>query len=109
MRVVVEILTGRLFYIEIKDDATVADLKKEIEFQEHLPFDRLILLIDGNESFLMSENELFLQDYGIKDGSHVYLFFDPIDDGSCHSLLSSQDSTWCHTSPLIEPVNQESD
>lgn len=102
MRVVVEILTGRLFFVEIQDDATVADLKKEIGFQEQLPFDRLILLVDGTESFLMNENERSLQDYGIKDGSHVYLFFDSVDDGSWHCLVAPQDSTWCHTSPPID-------
>ncbi|KAL3514615.1 hypothetical protein ACH5RR_027332 [Cinchona calisaya] len=108
MRVVVEILTGRLFYVEMKDDATVSDLKKEIGFQEQLPFDRLILLVDGNESFFMSENQVSLKDYGIKDGSHVYLFFDPVvdDDGSWHSLLTSHDFPWCS---LIDPLNQQSD
>lgn len=110
MRVAIEILTGRLFYVEMKDDATVSDLKKKIGFQEQLPFDRLILLVGGNESFIMSESELSLEDYGIKDGSHVYLFFDNVDDGSCQSLSTSQDCTWCHSSsPLITPLNQSSD
>jgi hypothetical protein len=31
MRVVVENLTGTLFYIQVRNDATLADLKREIE------------------------------------------------------------------------------
>jgi hypothetical protein len=31
MRVVVENLTGTLFYIQVGNDATLADLKREIE------------------------------------------------------------------------------
>ncbi|KAK9284926.1 hypothetical protein L1049_024107 [Liquidambar formosana] len=83
MRVVVEIMTGTLFYIEVADDAMVADLKKEIEAQEKLPRDRLILIVyDDDHSRLMSESELPLVDYGVRDGSHIYLVFEPLDDGS---------------------------
>ncbi|CAI9116695.1 OLC1v1017919C1 [Oldenlandia corymbosa var. corymbosa] len=93
MRVIIEILTGRLFYVEIKEDATVEDLKREIGFQEHLPLDRLILLVDHDRvngcSNLMTEDEIALQDYGVKDGSHVYLFFETVDEDGCHFLLPS--------------------
>ncbi|KAL7000169.1 hypothetical protein U1Q18_001319 [Sarracenia purpurea var. burkii] len=88
MRVVVEILTGTLFYIQVKENATVADLKKEIGAQENLPSDRLILILGGvNLSCLMIENELSLVDYGVQDGSHVYLFFDPLNDGSSNHFV----------------------
>ncbi|KAK3184345.1 hypothetical protein Dsin_031631 [Dipteronia sinensis] len=51
MKVTVEILTGPLFNIEVGDDATIADLKKEIAAQQELPSDRLILTLDsGNKS-----------------------------------------------------------
>lgn len=114
MRVVIEILTGTLFYIEVKDDATVADLKKEIGFQEQLPFDRLILLVDGgNERLLMSANECSLHEYGVEDGSHVYLFFETVEDGSssCHFLLSCQDNNiiWCHSPHLVDLLSQQSE
>ena len=90
MRVVVEILTGKLFYVQIGDNATVLDLKKEIGAQEKLPDDRLILLLCNN---LMNENEALLVEYGVKDGSHLYLFFDSLKDGSSHQfLLSSSES-----------------
>ena len=94
MRVVVEILTGKLFYIEVRANAMVADLKREIGAQENLPHDRLILVLSSNPSRLMNENELALVDYGVRDGSHVYLFFDPPNEGPSddHSLLTSLDS-----------------
>jgi len=37
MRLVVEILTGILFYIQLDNNATGADLKREIEAQQELP------------------------------------------------------------------------
>ena len=46
MKVVVEMLTGPLFNIEVGDDATVGDLKKQIASQQELPCDRLILILD---------------------------------------------------------------
>lgn len=114
MRVVIEILTGTLFYIEVKDDATVADLKKEIGFQEQLPFDRLILLVEGgnDERLLMSENECSLHEYGVEDGSHVYLFFETVEDGSSsyHFLLSCQDNNiWCHSPHQVDLLSQQSE
>ncbi|XP_059664474.1 uncharacterized protein LOC132310308 [Cornus florida] len=105
MRVVMEILTGKLFYIQVGDDATVGDLKREIGAQEKLPHDRLILILDDSNLHihLLNQNELSLVDCGVQDGSHVYLFFDPLDDGSpsisttttSHFLLAanSSDST----------------
>ncbi|CAK9133536.1 unnamed protein product [Ilex paraguariensis] len=109
MRLVVEILTGKLFYIQLGDDATVEDLKREIGAQEKLPRDRLILILNGELSHLMNDNELSLLDYGVQDGSHVYLFFDPLDDCSFHHfLLKSQDptSSQADQSPLIGPSHQ---
>lgn len=76
MRVTIEILTGKLFYVEVdKEDATVLDLKREIESQENLPHDRLILILDDN---VLIENETSLIAYGVRDGSHLYLFFCPL-------------------------------
>ncbi|XAR55400.1 hypothetical protein NMG60_11035461 [Bertholletia excelsa] len=81
MRLVVEILTGKLFHVQVNDDVTVADLKKEIEAQEEFPHSRLILILANSENLLMDENERPLAHYGIQDGSHVYLFFKPPADG----------------------------
>ncbi|BAT90274.1 hypothetical protein VIGAN_06148800, partial [Vigna angularis var. angularis] len=77
MKVVVENLTGALFYIEVKNDATFEDLKREIEAQEKLPSDRLIFVLDSGECPIMSKEDenLSLLDSGIQDGSHIYLFF----------------------------------
>lgn len=82
MKVVVENLTGTLFYVQVGNDATVQDLKREIEAQQKLPCDRLILVLDADQSPLMSKEEerATLVDCGVQDGSHIYLYFNPIDD-----------------------------
>ncbi|KAL2328332.1 hypothetical protein Fmac_021759 [Flemingia macrophylla] len=90
MKVVVENLTGTLFYIQVGDDATIEDLKREIEAQQKLPCDRLILVLDGDHCFLVSKEEenTSLVDCGIQDGSHIYLFFNPVDnDDSNHHFM----------------------
>jgi len=84
MKVVIENLTGTLFYVQVGNDATVEDLKREIEAQLKLPCDRLILILDADCCPLMTKDEEkeSLVDIGIQDGSHIYLFFNPIDDES---------------------------
>ncbi|CAN1843726.1 hypothetical protein LINPERHAP1_LOCUS37227 [Linum perenne] len=83
MMVVVEIMTGTLFHVQVGDDATVADLKREIESQQKLPVDRMILLL-GDDRL---DDGLALAECGVEDGSHVYLFFNPVDDGSSHNFV----------------------
>ncbi|KAJ0434013.1 putative Ubiquitin-like domain-containing protein [Helianthus annuus] len=78
MKVMVEIFTGKIFYVQVEDNATVLDLKKEISAQEKLPdYQRLILLFDNN---VVDQNEASLVDYGIQDSSHLYLFFNTLTD-----------------------------
>lgn len=97
MVVVVEILTGPLFHVRLPDGATVSDLKKEICAQEkQLPQDRLILILDGGQVMtnylMMCENEVPLVEYGIGDGSHVYIFFtlpESADENDDHGSLIS--------------------
>ncbi|KAL7109034.1 hypothetical protein ACP275_06G150500 [Erythranthe tilingii] len=81
MKLVAEILTGSMFYIEVKEDDTVGDLKKEIGDQENLPTDRLILILDDfyNNRTFMDHNETPLKDYGVRDSSHIYILFEPVD------------------------------
>ncbi|KAF7142100.1 hypothetical protein RHSIM_Rhsim06G0158900 [Rhododendron simsii] len=89
MKVVVEMLTGTLFFVQVSDNATVADLKREIGAQENLPHDRLILILGGDLTRLVNENDISLVDYGIRDWSHVYLILAPlIGDGSSNNVLS---------------------
>ncbi|XAR68086.1 hypothetical protein NMG60_11003094 [Bertholletia excelsa] len=83
MRVVVEILTGPLFYVDVGENATVAELKKEIGSQQEVPTDQVILILyAGDLSRLITENDLSLAEYGVGDGSHLYLFFHPLNNGS---------------------------
>ncbi|KAG8389959.1 hypothetical protein BUALT_Bualt01G0033700 [Buddleja alternifolia] len=82
MKLVIEILTGSLFYVEVGEDATVANLKKQIGDQENLPTDRLILMLDAadQQRYLLVNDETSVKDYGVKDSSHIYLFFEPLND-----------------------------
>ncbi|KAK0589464.1 hypothetical protein LWI29_014663 [Acer saccharum] len=94
MKVAVEILTGPLFYIEVGDDATVGDLKKQIASQQELPCDRLILTLDlendqDHTIIKDDQDEDSLVDCGIKDGSKIFLSFTPIDDESTHQFVES--------------------
>ncbi|KAL0391990.1 UNVERIFIED_CONTAM: hypothetical protein Sradi_2421800 [Sesamum radiatum] len=57
MKLVAEILTGSLFFVEVEDNATVGDLKKKIGEQEHLPTRRLILILDADERLLLNGND----------------------------------------------------
>ncbi|KAI3412673.1 Ubiquitin-like domain-containing protein [Psidium guajava] len=82
MKVVVEILTGALFSADVPGEGTVADLKQEIGAQQKLPRDRLILLLcggDRSDPIKDDEDGARLVDVGIRDGSHVYLFFKLVD------------------------------
>ncbi|KAI8551890.1 hypothetical protein RHMOL_Rhmol06G0222400 [Rhododendron molle] len=101
MKVVVEMLTGTLFFVQVSDNATVADLKREIGAQENLPHDRLILILGGNLTRLMNENDISLVDYGIRDWSHVYLILAPLtSDGSSNNVLSPslfEENNWSET------------
>ncbi|KAL5991901.1 hypothetical protein ACLOJK_012812 [Asimina triloba] len=77
MKVLVEILTGRLFHVEIEEGATVGDLKREIAASdESLPEHRLVLVL-GNGPLMKSDAQP-LTDYGVTHGSHIYLFFVPL-------------------------------
>lgn len=81
MKLVVEILTGNLFYIQVDDNATVDDLKKEIEVQENLTRDRMILIVDSkdeNKLIIKEDDGASLADFGVQDGSHIYLFFNSL-------------------------------
>ncbi|KAM1048718.1 hypothetical protein ACFX15_027316 [Malus domestica] len=99
MKVVVENLTGTFFYVQVGNEATVADLKREIEAQQKLPYDRLILILDTHSdnrycSRLMNDDVdgVLLVDYGVCDGSHIYVFLNPLDDGSTNDLF---ELNWC--------------
>lgn len=97
MKVVVEILTGNLFYIQVGNDATVGDLKKEIEAQENLPRQRMILVVDKNQSHprINDEDAASLVDCGVQDGSHIYLFFSHLEDESpYHHVFTLPEPFW---------------
>ncbi|OVA11142.1 Ubiquitin supergroup [Macleaya cordata] len=84
MRLVVEIMTGALFYVDVDDNATVADLKREIGSQEKLPVDRIIIILvhhneNNNQSVRLIDDRGLLVDCGIRDGSHIHLCFTPVD------------------------------
>jgi len=73
MKVIVEILTGRFFYIEIEEDATVEKLRREIAAVEKFEGDRLVLVLDNGK--LLEDEKQVLAEHGVGDGSVVYLHF----------------------------------
>lgn len=95
MRVVVENLTGTLFFVQLGCNATVAELRREIGAQENLPCDRLILILDHRPIYDHNDDEIdgriSLTDHGVCDGSHIYIFFSPLDDDR-HGVFSLPDS-----------------
>lgn len=90
MKLIVENLTGTLFYIEVGSDATLTELKRQIAAQENLPYDRLILTLtsnDDNDNRPINDvdaaapaDRISLAHHGIHDGSHIYLFVAPPDE-----------------------------
>jgi len=72
----------------VSNDATVEDLKREIENQQKLPSDRFVFILDTDERTVITKEEekVSLLDYGIQDGSRIYLFFTPLDDDSTENF-----------------------
>ncbi|GER47939.1 ubiquitin family protein [Striga asiatica] len=87
MKLVAEILTGKLFFVEIENDDTICDLKRKIGTQENLPSERLILILDNadQERLKMDRDETPLDCYGVRDGSHIYIFFEPPNEVSSYN------------------------
>ncbi|KZV20197.1 ubiquitin family protein [Dorcoceras hygrometricum] len=96
MKVVAEILTGGLFYVEVEEEATAKELKEKIADQENLPINRLILMLDAEQRDFMNKDDISLKEYGVQDGSHVYIFFEPLPHDSSTSP------------PIQDPFSDES-
>lgn len=77
MKVGIEILTGRFFYAEVDDEATVGGLKREIARREEELEEARLLLMHSSGRLLKDDNSA-LASYGCCDGSIVYLFFLPV-------------------------------
>jgi len=73
MRVVVEVIAGKLFYIDIEEEATVESLKKEIASKESLQESRLVLAHRNGE--VIANDQCTLKDYQVFNGTIVNLFF----------------------------------
>ncbi|XP_051150859.1 uncharacterized protein LOC127265196 [Andrographis paniculata] len=115
MKLLAEVLTGTSFYVEVGEDATVGDLKKEIGQQENLPVDRLTLMV-GTDPCSMLDNDIApLEDYGIQESSHIYIFFEPVEHDSPsasfpqeatsspnESISSSKEDPSSPTEPSVE-------
>ncbi|KAL3372073.1 hypothetical protein AABB24_008557 [Solanum stoloniferum] len=80
MQVVVEIMTGTIFHIQVGDNATVLDLKIAIHNQQNVPANRILLLLDiGDDHLLMNDDQKPLSEYGVQDGSRFQLIFKPFE------------------------------
>lgn len=106
MKVTAEIFTGKFFYVEVGEDAGVADLKNQIGNQENLPTDRLILMLDADDGqHLLDKDEVPLKDCGVQHSSRVYIFFRPIDNGYAASPSTRKESS--EHLPLLDLLYDE--
>ncbi|KAI4331057.1 hypothetical protein MLD38_029282 [Melastoma candidum] len=82
MKLVLEILTGVLFVVEVGEGCTVAGLKDAIAAQEELPRDRIIFVLEGDpgRTIRRGEDGVPIVELGFRHGSHVYLFLEPEED-----------------------------
>ncbi|CAN6834239.1 unnamed protein product [Brassica oleracea] len=84
MRVSVEIITGTFINTEVSENATVKELKEKIAKEVQLSVRRLILVVGNEEERRMvmeDEDETMLIDLGVREDSHMYLFFKHPDFG----------------------------
>ncbi|CAA7049558.1 unnamed protein product [Microthlaspi erraticum] len=78
MKVSVEIITGTFIDTEVRENATVKELKEKIATDVKLSVKRLILVVGGEDERRMvmeDEDEMTLRDLGVIEDSHMYLFF----------------------------------
>ncbi|KAF8056810.1 hypothetical protein N665_1267s0012 [Sinapis alba] len=79
MKVSVEIITGTFIDAEVSENATVKELKEKIATEVKLSVKRLILVVKDKEEIRRmvkdDEDEMKLIDLGVKEDSHMYLFF----------------------------------
>ncbi|RID69560.1 hypothetical protein BRARA_C01648 [Brassica rapa] len=79
MKVNVEVITGTFIDAEVSENATVKELKEKIATEVKLSVKRLILVVEDEEEsrrFVKDdEDEMKLIDLGVKEDSHMYLFF----------------------------------
>ncbi|KAF8108758.1 hypothetical protein N665_0104s0075 [Sinapis alba] len=79
MRISVEIITGTFINTEVTENATVKELKEKIAKEVQLSVRRLILVVGDEEEIrrvvMEDEDETLLIDLGVREDSHMYLFF----------------------------------
>ncbi|CAL9053507.1 unnamed protein product [Musa banksii] len=89
MKVGIEMLTGKFFYVEVEDEATVGGLKREIARKEELEESRL-LLVDCSSN-LLQDDDRALAAYGCFDGSIIRLIVLPVGNLAWPQLLEDWD------------------
>ncbi|KAF8096076.1 hypothetical protein N665_0318s0025 [Sinapis alba] len=79
MKISVEVITGTFIDAEVSENATVKELKEKIATEVKLSVKRLILVVKDKEEIRRmvkdDEDEMKLIDLGVKEDSHMYLFF----------------------------------
>lgn len=77
MKLGIEIITGRFFYIEIGEEETVGSLKREIANKE--PFKESKFLLIDKTGRQMADDQCKVLEYDCHDGSILHLIFVPIE------------------------------
>ena len=69
VHIVVRMLTGKTINLDVDVDILIADVKRKIQDEEHIPPHQQRLIFDGKQLI----NDKFLSDYDVKDYSVLYL------------------------------------
>ncbi|KFK31129.1 hypothetical protein AALP_AA6G071700 [Arabis alpina] len=106
MKLNVEIITGTFVDTEVSENATVKELKEKISTEMKLPVKRLILVVGNEEErrMLMDDgDEMILRDLGIREDTHMYLFFMHLD------LVSKEEGSQEGDDVSVEEISSEAE
>ena len=70
IHIVIKTLSGRIIELDVENDALIADVKRMIQDEEGIAFDRQRLIFDDQELI----DDKSLSDYKIADQSTLHLF-----------------------------------
>lgn len=70
MKITIQTLDKKMFDVNLEENHTIIDLKKEIEKEKNHPFDQMKIIFSGN---VLDQNDKKLKDYNLVDGAKIIL------------------------------------